>query len=77
VINAQGRISIRGSSHAAEEQRRLLESEGVQFDDTGRVKLDGPDGIMWLPSEWEVREILEAAMRIDKQAKRSRKVNNR
>src|SRR4051794_20824558 len=46
VINAQGRISIRGSSHAAEEQRRLLESEGVQFDDTGRVKLDGPDGIM-------------------------------
>jgi methylated-DNA-protein-cysteine methyltransferase-like protein len=73
VINAQGKISIRGRGNAAIEQRRLLESEGVQFDDAGRVKLDGPDGIMWLPSPWEVREIFEAAERIDKKAKRPTK----
>jgi methylated-DNA-protein-cysteine methyltransferase-like protein len=37
VINAQGRISIRHMRHAAEEQRALLESEGVEFDDDGKV----------------------------------------
>lgn len=43
VINAQGGISTRGP-----EQRRLLEAEGVTFDDKGRVLLArhrwrGPD----------------------------------
>jgi methylated-DNA-protein-cysteine methyltransferase-like protein len=45
VINAQGRISLRAG---AEKQRQLLEAEGVEFDDRGRVDLkryqwDGPD----------------------------------
>ncbi len=45
VINAQGKISLRPG---AEQQRQLLESEGVDFDDRGRLDLkkfrwDGPD----------------------------------
>ncbi len=36
VINAQGKISVR---HAAQEQRILLEAEGVQFDERDRVDL--------------------------------------
>jgi methylated-DNA-protein-cysteine methyltransferase-like protein len=35
VINAQGKISIR----SAEEQRRLLEAEGIVFDEKNRVNL--------------------------------------
>ncbi len=34
VINAQGKISVR---HAAKEQRKLLEAEGIQFDERQRV----------------------------------------
>lgn len=37
VINAQGKISLSGSS--AETQRQLLEEEGVIFDAHGRVDL--------------------------------------
>ena len=37
VINAQGKISV---LHAAEAQRKLLEAEGVQFDERNRVDLD-------------------------------------
>ncbi len=39
VINAQGGISIRGDVVRAEEQRWLLEEEGVVFDRQGRVPL--------------------------------------
>jgi methylated-DNA-protein-cysteine methyltransferase-like protein len=38
VINASGRISDRDGRGAAQ-QRRLLESEGVTFDTSGRVDL--------------------------------------
>ena len=49
VINAQGKISI---TKGADVQRRLLEGEGVEFDDRQRVNLkrfgwEGP-GIDWL-----------------------------
>lgn len=37
VINAQGRISFKGDLARAEVQRRLLEREGLSFDDSGRV----------------------------------------
>jgi methylated-DNA-protein-cysteine methyltransferase related protein len=37
VINSKGEISTRPG---AEEQRRLLEEEGVDFDDRGRVNFD-------------------------------------
>ena len=39
VINSQGRISAR-AGHGADEQRRLLEAEGVEFDARGRVDLE-------------------------------------
>jgi methylated-DNA-protein-cysteine methyltransferase-like protein len=37
IINAQGRISFKGDLARAERQRKLLEREGVRFDDTGKV----------------------------------------
>lgn len=37
VVNAQGKISLQGQ--AALRQRRLLEAEGVQFSDAGRISL--------------------------------------
>ena len=36
VVNSQGRISLRNSTV---QQRELLESEGVQFDPSGRIDL--------------------------------------
>ena len=48
VINSQGTISIPKGSSGAEQQRMLLEAEGVIFDERGRVDFetygwDGPD----------------------------------
>jgi len=48
VINSQGEISLPKGSANAEEQRALLEMEGVSFDERGRVDFntagwDGPD----------------------------------
>ena len=37
VINAEGRISIRHLRHAADEQRLLLEAEGIEFDNRGFI----------------------------------------
>lgn len=37
IINASGRISFKGDLARAEVQRRLLEKEGVRFDESGRV----------------------------------------
>jgi methylated-DNA-protein-cysteine methyltransferase-like protein len=39
VVNAQGRLSPRGLEGEDELQRVLLESEGVQFDASGRIDL--------------------------------------
>jgi methylated-DNA-protein-cysteine methyltransferase-like protein len=39
VINAQGTISLSAQGHGAAIQRALLESEGVAFDERGRVDL--------------------------------------
>lgn len=48
VINSQGAISLPKGSASADQQRGLLEREGVQFDGDGRVDFeavgwDGPD----------------------------------
>lgn len=39
VINAKGEISLRNEFGGKSEQRQLLESEGVRFDERGRVSL--------------------------------------
>ncbi len=60
VINASGGISthyLDGEGKLL--QQTLLEAEGVRFDEGGRVKLEGLDGIMWQPSPWEIRDIVE------------------
>ena len=51
VINSQGRISIRHIRHAAEEQRALLEAEGVEFDEHDKVdwQLFGWEGLSAAP----------------------------
>jgi methylated-DNA-protein-cysteine methyltransferase-like protein len=40
VINASGEISRRTRGDSHEEQRLLLEAEGVKFDSNGRLDLD-------------------------------------
>ena len=50
VINAEGRISIRHLCRAAEEQRILLEAEGIEFDSRGfidwqRFGWEGPSAV--------------------------------
>jgi methylated-DNA-protein-cysteine methyltransferase related protein len=49
VINSAGRISISRMDLSADLQRRLLEEEGVEFDDTGHVDLRrfGWEGLEW------------------------------
>jgi len=46
VINSQGSISLPGGSASADQQRGLLEREGVQFDRRGKVNFEivGWDG---------------------------------
>jgi methylated-DNA-protein-cysteine methyltransferase-like protein len=39
VLNAQGKISLPAGSRAALDQRRLLEAEGVVFDERERIDL--------------------------------------
>ncbi len=58
VVNAQGRVSIKGSPPAAAEQRRRLESEGIPFDDKDKLDLKQHS---WDPAPWEVEEILREA----------------
>ncbi|MGK0358615.1 MAG: methylated-DNA-protein-cysteine methyltransferase-like protein [Bradymonadia bacterium] len=45
VINAQGRISFKGDSGRAMQQRALLEADGIQFDARDRVDLKA---LRWL-----------------------------
>jgi methylated-DNA-protein-cysteine methyltransferase-like protein len=60
VINASGGISTHYlDSNGKLLQQVLLEAEGVRFNESGKVKLDGPDGIMWQPSPWEIRDIVD------------------
>ncbi|MFQ5380469.1 MAG: MGMT family protein [Dehalococcoidia bacterium] len=48
VINAQGRISLRGRGPGADLQREILISEGVEFDSTDTVDLAR---FRWWPPE--------------------------
>ena len=39
VINSQGKISVRSGNDHHVRQRKLLEKEGIEFDDKGRIDL--------------------------------------
>lgn len=49
VVNSAGRISIRSSHYfdPAQEQRRRLEAEGVQFDEHDPLKILNFNAILW------------------------------
>jgi methylated-DNA-protein-cysteine methyltransferase-like protein len=55
VVNAQGRVSIKGSPEAAAEQRARLEAEGVTFDENDRLDLKQH---LWDPHPYEVEQII-------------------
>ena len=54
VINRQGKISIRGAGDGSLRQRELLEAEGVQFDEAGRVDFAQ---VGWSGPDWEWSEL--------------------
>ncbi len=58
VVNAQGRISIKGSPSGAAEQRARLEAEGVVFDAHDTLDMDVH---LWTPAPPEVERIIRAA----------------
>lgn len=49
IINVKGGISSKGDTERAELQRRLLEAEGIEFDDAGLCDLE--------KYRWEPREV--------------------
>ena len=50
VINSQGKLSTAGLTTPPDLQERLLEAEGVVFDDKGKCKLES---YLWTPPEYE------------------------
>jgi methylated-DNA-protein-cysteine methyltransferase-like protein len=58
VINAQGRISPRRYPGAIEEQRTLLEQEGVVWDRHGHIDLEA---YQWEGLDWPTIEALHRA----------------
>lgn len=58
VVNAQGRISIKGSPEAAALQRARLEAEGITFDKYDRLDMSQH---LWDPAPPEVEQILQQA----------------
>jgi len=58
VINARGRISLRQHPGAAEEQRVLLEHEGIVLDRHGRIDLET---YQWEGLDWPAIEALHTA----------------
>ena len=40
IVNARGEISPRAQSDSVHLQRKLLETEGIQFNESGRIDLD-------------------------------------
>ncbi|HMM26830.1 MAG: MGMT family protein [Chloroflexota bacterium] len=59
VVNARGRVSIKGSPEAAMEQRIRLEGEGVVFDENDALDMSRH---LWTPSLPEVEAIVRSAL---------------
>jgi len=58
VVNAKGRISIKGSPEGAAEQRARLEAEGIVFDENGYLDMQQH---VWDPAPPEVEQIIRQA----------------
>jgi methylated-DNA-protein-cysteine methyltransferase-like protein len=52
VINAQGGCSTRGLVLPHDKQQRMLETEGVRFNERGRCQLQE---FLWIPEETEAK----------------------
>ena len=52
VINAQGGCSTRGLVLPHDKQQRMLEAEGVSFNERGRCELQQ---YLWIPAEFKAR----------------------
>ena len=61
VVNAQGRVSIKGSPAGAAEQRARLEAEGIVFDERGYLDMARH---LWTPALPDVERII-AQVRAD------------
>jgi methylated-DNA-protein-cysteine methyltransferase-like protein len=53
VINAQGGCSTAGLTHPPDLQQRLLEAEGIEFNEKGRCDIAR---YVWYPREYKVRK---------------------
>jgi methylated-DNA-protein-cysteine methyltransferase-like protein len=58
VVNAKGRVSIKGSPEGAALQRAKLEAEGIVFDEHGYLDMAKH---LWTPSLPEVEQIIREA----------------
>jgi methylated-DNA-protein-cysteine methyltransferase-like protein len=58
VVNAQGRVSIKGSPEGAALQRARLEAEGITFDGKGRLDMTRH---LWDPAPPEVEQVIRQA----------------
>ena len=58
VVNAHGRVSIKGSPEGAAEQRARLEAEGIAFDERGYLDMESH---LWQPTPDEVERIVRGA----------------
>jgi methylated-DNA-protein-cysteine methyltransferase-like protein len=58
VVNAQGRVSIKGSPEAAALQRARLEAEGITFNERDALDMER---YLWDPAPPEVDAILRSA----------------
>ena len=67
VINAQGGCSTAGLTVPPDLQQRLLESEGVVFNDKGRCKIEN---YLWAPPEYE-----EVRASLDRMASNSQRTS--
>ncbi|RPJ02838.1 MAG: methyltransferase [Chloroflexi bacterium] len=58
VVNAQGRVSIKGKPEAAALQRARLEAEGITLDKYDRLDMEQH---LWDPAPPEVEQIMQKA----------------
>lgn len=59
VINSQGGCSTAGVTSPPDLQQRLLENEGVNFNDSGKCKIEK---YLWIPPEYEAQNNIQVSL---------------